>query len=60
MEKLTNEEIKNLIVLAKAGAKTIDLNGKQMIAIGALIAKCEGLLQETNDKENTEGVQSGQ
>lgn len=58
MNNFANEEIANLIVLVRAGFKAMpELNGTQMIVVGALIKKLEDLIkppQETKEPAKVE------
>lgn len=48
MNNFGNEEIANILVLVKAGFKAMpELNGTQMIVVGALIKKLEDSMKPT-------------
>lgn len=50
----TTEELKNILVLIKAGAKSLDLDGNGLIVSGVIIRKIEDLIKKETVIENKE------
>lgn len=47
----TNEELKNILVLVKAGAKSMELDGNGMVVVGVLVKKLEDMQKAEPVKE---------